>query len=266
VSCKKRIILAVLVSHTLATTAIAHDHAVSPHATKAPNRVGRSGPKPNRVSHPLASTALDRVTFAIDGAESSHGADIAMWRPNPSGPQGPMQVSEAAAVDAGGGDRFDLTQNRAIGRAYLAQLYRRYKNWPDAIAAYNWGLSHVDGWVKAGRPSEKLVISVAAYTSRVLRDSGLCDGTKAKRRPRQGVLADRLDDRDGVTAPPTPSACPYPDTPGRTSRGKDRYLYGSAANHPEPGSELSRFEQEVQSARSSWECATTSGGSLRCRE
>ena len=75
--------------------------------------------------------SLDRVATAVDGAESSHGKDIAMWRPDPSGPQGPMQVSEAAATNVGGGDRFDLTQNRAIGRAYLAQPYGRYKNWPD---------------------------------------------------------------------------------------------------------------------------------------
>src|SRR2546421_11955474 len=39
---------------------------------------------------------LDRVASAVDGAESSHGKDIAMWRPDLSGPQGPMQVSEAA--------------------------------------------------------------------------------------------------------------------------------------------------------------------------
>ena len=84
-------------------------------------------------------------------------------------------MSEAAAMDVGGGDRFDLTQNRAIGRAYLAQLYGRYKNWPDAIAAYNWGLSNVDTWIKAGRPREKLVAGVVSYTTRVLRDSGLCD-------------------------------------------------------------------------------------------
>src|SRR4051794_18539106 len=48
---------------------------------------------------------LDRVATAVDGAESSHGKDIAMWRPDPSGPQGPMQVSQAAATDVGGGDR-----------------------------------------------------------------------------------------------------------------------------------------------------------------
>jgi membrane-bound lytic murein transglycosylase MltF len=51
-----------------------------------------------------------------------------MWRPNLAGPQGPMQVSEKAARDVGGGDRFDIAQNRTIGRAYLALLYRRYVN------------------------------------------------------------------------------------------------------------------------------------------
>src|SRR5438105_12843937 len=127
---------------------------------------------------PASAADLDRVAFAVDGAESTHGADLRMWRPEPGGPQGPMQVSEAAATDVGGGDRFDLTQNRALGRAYLAQLYGRYKNWPDAVAAYNWGPRNIDTWVKAGRPLEKLLPGVAAYTTRVLHDSGLCDSVK----------------------------------------------------------------------------------------
>lgn len=100
-----------------------------------------------------------------------------MWRPDPSAPQGPMQVGEPAAADVGGGDRFDSTENRAIGRAYLAQLYQRYKNWPDAIAAYNWGMGNVDNWVKAGRPADKFLVGVAAYLRRVLHDSGMCDGS-----------------------------------------------------------------------------------------
>src|SRR5262249_52829271 len=50
-----------------------------------------------------AGTALDRVAYAVDGAESSHGEDRAMWGSDPSGPQGPMQVTEAAAADVGGG-------------------------------------------------------------------------------------------------------------------------------------------------------------------
>src|SRR4029077_643839 len=126
-----------------------------------------------------ARTALDRVAYAVDGAESSHGADRAMWGLEPSGPQGPMQVTEAAAADVGGGDRFDLIQNRAIGRDYLALLFRRYNNWPDAIAAYNWGMGNVDAWGKAGRPADKFLIGVAVYLRRVLHDSGM--GTRQTR-------------------------------------------------------------------------------------
>ncbi len=116
---------------------------------------------------------LDRVAFAVDGAESSHGADPAMWRPEFDGPQGPMQVSAAAAVDAGGGDRFDTIQNRLLGRAYLAHLYRRYGNWPDAVAAYNWGPGNLDAWIDGGRPALVLPLEVERYRDRVLRDGGI---------------------------------------------------------------------------------------------
>jgi len=128
-----------------------------------------------------SAVPLDRVAIAVDGAESSHGNDMAMWRPDPSGPQGPMQVSEAAATDVGGGDRFDLSQNRAIGRAYLAQLYWRYGNWTDAIAAYNWGIGKMDAWLKAGRPPDKFLVGVAIYLRRVLHESGLCEGSRTTR-------------------------------------------------------------------------------------
>src|SRR5216684_1928411 len=132
---------------------------------------------PSLIIALLASQTAAAAAIAVDGAESSHGEDRGMWRPDPSGPQGPMQVSEAAATDVGGGDRFDLTQNRAIGRAYLAQLYGRYKNWPDTVAAYNWGLSNVDTWIKAGRPPDKFLTGVAVYLRRVLHESGLCEGS-----------------------------------------------------------------------------------------
>src|SRR6201993_3989797 len=157
--------------------------AVSPRAEErwaTPDTVGsvvRAKSPSARVAAGAGSnlaSPLDRVADAVDGAESSHGADLAMWRPDPSGPQGPMQVTEAAATDVGGGDRFDTTQNRSIGRAYLAQLYWRYRNWPDTIAAYNWGMRNVDAWVKAGRPADKFLIGVAVYLRRVLHDSGLC--------------------------------------------------------------------------------------------
>ena len=84
-----------------------------------------------------------------------------------------MQVSAAAAIDLGGGDRFDLVQNRQLGRAYLALLYRRYGNWPDAVAAYNWGPGNFDTWVNSGRATDKLPLEVERYRDRVLNDVGL---------------------------------------------------------------------------------------------
>jgi hypothetical protein len=94
-----------------------------------------------------------------------------MWGPDPKGPQGPMQVSADAADDVGGGNRFDARENRALGRAYLAQMYRRYGNWPDAVAAYNWGPGNMDAWIGGGRPFDKFPSAVERYRIRVLLGS-----------------------------------------------------------------------------------------------
>jgi hypothetical protein len=127
----------------------------------------------NGLFTPASAVDLDRVAFAVDGAESSHGLDLRMWRPEPGGPQGPMQVTEAAAIDVGDGDRFDIIENRALGRAYLARMYRRYGNWPDAIAAYNWGPGNVDAWIGGGRAISTLPLEVERYRDRVLHDAAL---------------------------------------------------------------------------------------------
>lgn len=122
---------------------------------------------------PASAADLDRIAFAVDGAESSHGLDLRMWRPEPGGPQGPMQVTAAAATDVGGGDRFDLVENRVLGRAYLAHMFARYGNWPDAVAAYNWGPGNLDGWIGSGRAPNQLPLAVERYRDRVLRDAAL---------------------------------------------------------------------------------------------
>ena len=127
---------------------------------------------------PASESDLDRVAFAVDGAESSHGTDLRMWRPEPNGPQGPMQVSAAAAIDIGGGDRFDMAENRQLGRAYLARMFRRYGNWPDAIAAYNWGPGNMDAWIGDGRPSSNFPLEVERYRDRVLYDAGFDEASR----------------------------------------------------------------------------------------
>jgi Transglycosylase SLT domain len=156
--------------------------AIAAYATagERPAQAGKGHTGRHATAHDPEGVAdpLDRIADAVDGVESSHGKDVAMWRPDPAAPQGPMQVSEAAATDIGGGDRFDLAQNRALGRAYLSRMYWRYRNWPDAIAAYNWGIGKMDSWVKAGRSQDQFLIGVAAYQQRVLHDSGLCNDTE----------------------------------------------------------------------------------------
>jgi transglycosylase-like protein with SLT domain len=121
----------------------------------------------------VPAAALDRVSYAVEGAESDHGTDPLMWGPNPKGPQGPMQVSADAAEDVGGGNRFDARENRALGRAYLAQMYRRYGSWPEAVAAYNWGPGNMDAWISGGRPFDKFPLAVERYRIRVLVGSSL---------------------------------------------------------------------------------------------
>jgi hypothetical protein len=130
-----------------------------------------SDESPMGLFGPASGGELDRIAFAVDGVESRHGADPRMWRPELDGPQGPMQVGAAAALDVGGGDRFDLAQNRALGRAYLAQMFVRYGNWPDALAAYNWGPGNMDLWIADGRRATQLPLDVARYVARVMRDA-----------------------------------------------------------------------------------------------
>jgi Transglycosylase SLT domain len=143
-----------------------------------------------------AGAALDDIAFGVDGAESSHGADPSMWRADPEGPEGPMQVSAAAAADVGGGDRFDPGENRVLGRAYLAQLYRHYANWPDAVAAYNWGPGNMDAWIGAGRQIDRFPLTVSLYRLRVLFGSAAPFGMHTVRfgivhPPPRRSLADR---------------------------------------------------------------------------
>ncbi|HJU18216.1 MAG TPA: lytic transglycosylase domain-containing protein [Stellaceae bacterium] len=117
---------------------------------------------------PGSAPSLDRIAAAVDAAESDYGTNPRMMRADRNGPQGPMQISAAAAADIGGGNRFDLNENLALGRAYLATMYRRYGSWADAVAAYNWGPGRMDAWVHQGRRADRLPAAVARYTGQVL--------------------------------------------------------------------------------------------------
>ena len=256
------LIIVLLVTQTCIAAALAGDQAISRQAAAVigQKHLERHTTK-NAGMTPV--TPLDRVTAAVAGAESSHGKDLAMWRPDPSGPQGPMQVGLAAATDVGGGDRFDLTQNRAIGRAYLVRLYGHYKNWPDAVAAYNWGLSNLDTWIKAGRPLQKLLAGVAAYTTRVIHDSGVCSEGQTTQLGESAIFHDDLGSRRAGDNPLRHSILASFDA--NAFNGNQQYLCGSALSSFSKAGRLrakelaappkSRFEQMTVSARRAWRMA-----------
>lgn len=130
----------------------------------------RRGPGPLDPFGLASSVTFDRIAEAVHAVESGYGTDLRMWRLDDlDGPQGPMQVSAAAAFDVGGGNRFDVAENMLLGRAYLARMYRRYGSWSDALAAYNWGPGNVDRWIIRGRDPAQLPVETSRYIERVLQ-------------------------------------------------------------------------------------------------
>jgi hypothetical protein len=253
----RSLIVALLLGHALNVPALARELV----STAGPTAVRSRTAARTTVTVSL----LDHIANAVDGAESSHGLDLGMWRPDLSGPQGPMQISASAARDVGGGDRFDLTQNRLMGRAYLEQLHRRYRDWPDAIAAYNWGIGKTDNWIKAGRLPDKILPGVVVYVQRVIGDSRLCHSAGSKLQQSSALVAAR------VVWPEAGSDNAF----GSMCTERFAGVFRQVVNKPDAAAPRpnSPFEQAVIKTRLSWlsqmrdvfGCASTSTGQLRCR-
>ncbi len=96
-----------------AAVAQAEDRKALPDAPVAVIGAKNSGQRATQGIRSSTRTALDRVAYAVDGAESSHGEDPGMWGPDPSGPQGPMQVTEAAALDVAALTRCKIARSDA---------------------------------------------------------------------------------------------------------------------------------------------------------
>ena len=91
--------------------------------------------------------------------------------------EGDATDGAGSGLERPGGDRFDVRQNRLLGRAYLAQMFGRYGNWPDALAAYNWGPGNLDLWIGRGRNADRLPLETVRYIERVLRDALIGGGS-----------------------------------------------------------------------------------------
>ena len=67
-----------------------------------------------------------------------------------SGAQGIMQIVPRWHP---GVDPLDPNQAIPYAGKYMAELYNRYRDWPKAIAAYNWGLGNLDKLIQAYGPT-----------------------------------------------------------------------------------------------------------------
>lgn len=65
------------------------------------------------------------------------------------GAKGVMQLMDPTAAELGVTDPFDPEQNIPAGAEHLSNLYKHFKSWDKALAAYDWGGKRVDDAVAA---------------------------------------------------------------------------------------------------------------------
>jgi len=119
---------------------------------------------------------LDQIVANVIQAESGGRQTDANGNTltSPKGALGLMQLMPATAAQLGV-DPNDAQQNVAGGRKNLTQLYIRFGNWSDALAAYNWGPGNVSNALKTGASFPPQVV---AYTDGILTNtSGGQDST-----------------------------------------------------------------------------------------
>ncbi len=83
---------------------------------------------------------------------------------SPKNASGLFQLMPKTALGLGVDNVFDPEQNANGGNRFLASLYRKYGNWPDALAAYNWGPGNMDS-------DKPIPNSVNDYVNKVLEAS-----------------------------------------------------------------------------------------------
>lgn len=86
---------------------------------------------------------------------------------SPAGALGIAQFMPATAADMGI-DPLDALASIDAAARYLGQLWRRFGNWPDTLAAYNWGQGNV-----ARRGRNAAPVETRSYVASILGDLGI---------------------------------------------------------------------------------------------
>jgi hypothetical protein len=106
---------------------------------------------------PRGRDALDNISHAIALTESGdeHFDKDGKVKISPKGAIGVGQFMPGTAKDRGI-DPYDEAQNRAEIPKLAGELFDKYGNWDDALAAYNWGPGNVDKWIARGRNEDQM--------------------------------------------------------------------------------------------------------------
>lgn len=130
---------------------------------------------PQRVAPaPRDRSALDNMANAVDLSESGgeHLDKNGNVKQSNKGAIGRMGLMPDTAKDLGV-NPTDEKQNLAAGKQYLGQMFDRYQNWDDALAAYNWGPGNVDKWIARGKDPDKMPAETRAYIASTFRRAGM---------------------------------------------------------------------------------------------
>ncbi len=82
--------------------------------------------------------------------ESANGTQLV----SPKGALGPFQFMPSTAGQYGVTDPYDFNQSATGAARYLSDLYKKYGDWQQATAAYNWGPGNLDRYGLGRAPAE----------------------------------------------------------------------------------------------------------------
>ena len=92
------------------------------------------------MQHASAATGVPyEIISAVTKYESGYNPNSV----SPVGAMGLMQLMPDTARGLGVTNAFDPVQNTLAGAKFLLALYRKFGNWHQAFAAYNWGPARV---------------------------------------------------------------------------------------------------------------------------
>jgi soluble lytic murein transglycosylase-like protein len=129
--------------------------AAAPYLTAIYAAESKYGLPTNMLARLLYQESRFRPEIITGKVRSAAGAlGIAQFMPATAKQFGIDPLNPAQAIDAAG--------------KYLAQLYRRFGNWTEALASYNWGQGNVSRKGIAAAPTE-----TRNYFSQILADLGL---------------------------------------------------------------------------------------------